>query len=601
MFFLENFGESEIDRTISIDRFQDLREYIIKLDRDKRLERHLDIGMDIIDQSAYFLGLDENIKARSVEIFERMCRLGVAKGRSIYLLTLASLYSACRENKLPVSLNDIALVTDTPKKDLARTFRVLLRKAKIRLPLIDPNVFIDRYSDEMNIESITQELALALLGVAHERRMIAGRDPAIIAVALLYTAGLYTNNRFTQDELSKKANATPVSIRNYYKNFLEVVDSNLIYHLKNLLENRDSVDLREQEKVWNKYLIYFRLISGNSNLEKSVKFSSFHEILSDTVLPLIYLDKSHIVERNENEVDITLILWVNVSIFYSFVVPQNLNFKLNEIFGSDRILDYEAKFLQSAGETKSDLPAFVQTTQLWTDLKGIESANLNFGFEPNDFHPSNQIQKTFEFDVESLDFSSDLEFYRNDQGAFDIQLLKKNLEGKSLSHYEKIIEKCREAYFSNLDQQVLFSFAVIQAISFLDSGFIWRRQVANDLFQLKSEITDRNILNQVNETLKSIKYESTYNFDEILSILDLGVHESNFVSSIKVIPADLDELCLEHKIGKLEAQKIVRWLLREGFITKLWEGLSLKYISVSREELLTILRNEFQNRIIPVV
>ena len=110
---------------------QDKWNYIIELDRDRRIERQLDIGIDIIDQSAYFLGLDDHIKTRTVEIFEKMCRLGVAKGRSIYLLALASLYSACRENKLPVSLNDIALVTDTPKIDLARTFRVLLRKTKI--------------------------------------------------------------------------------------------------------------------------------------------------------------------------------------------------------------------------------------------------------------------------------------------------------------------------------------------------------------------------------------------------------------------------------------------------------------------------------------
>lgn len=584
--------------SISTSNLENLRDYISSLNESKAVERSLQTGMAIIDQAAYYLNLDDKIKLQSVEIFDELCRRKLTRGRSIYHIVLASIYSVCRLNLLPITISDIALVTKTPRKDIARTFRLILNKAKITLPPLQPSVFIERYSKEVEATSITKDLALLMLELAKERRLITGRDPSIVAAALIYTASLYTKNGITQNELADRALATPVSIRNYYKNFLNNVNHEIIRDLHEALMIKEVSSLEETKKVWNKYLVTFLLNRKKIRHDGILHFSSFNSIFSDMSSYDAYLEKTNVIEEKDENIGISLTLWVNVSAVSSFVVPQNINFKINEIFGSEAVLNVHTKFLEAIPDEQAKVPAFVQSSQLWEELNGDATEITDIGFNVSSFQPPTCEEKG---SLLTSDFFSVLNQYKMSSGIFDSDLLIEEISNYDHNQRSLIKEKIREGYYSENKELISFSVSIVRTICTLDIDDIWRRNVTNDLFQIMDENKDENITSDILTTLKTLQYEKTYNYEEIISLLNLGYLESQVLISLKNEGGDLYQISIKNNISEFIARKTTNWLLQEGLIERTWEGLSMKYISISKQELLEMLQSEYQDEIIPLI
>lgn len=210
-----------------------LRDYIKALNESPILDRHMEIGMDIIDQSAYYLSLNDDIKALAVKIYFKMHRRQLIRGTSTYLGSLASVYAACRRKGIPITLNDISHVMDTPKKQIAKQFRKILFRTGINLPLPNYEAFIIRYGQELKINGLALRLAIEVLRIAQKKRILIGKDPAVIATSLIYLASLFTKTSITQLVLSEQALITEVSIRNNYKKILKHIKREKIQKLYN--------------------------------------------------------------------------------------------------------------------------------------------------------------------------------------------------------------------------------------------------------------------------------------------------------------------------------------------------------------------------------
>ena len=91
-------------------------------------ERNLTFALSELDRMASVLGLSKAMRESSAKIYRRAVKNHLIRGRSIEGVAAASLYAACRRNKIPRTLNEIAECARVGKKEICRSYRFVANK-----------------------------------------------------------------------------------------------------------------------------------------------------------------------------------------------------------------------------------------------------------------------------------------------------------------------------------------------------------------------------------------------------------------------------------------------------------------------------------------
>ena len=206
--------ELTLDRKYEMLR---LRRWHIRARIQSSLERNLAQASMELERLGSQLGLPKKVLDRALEIYRRALEAGLVRGRSIESIAAAAIYAACREMKIPRSLDEIAKYTRSGRKDVARCYRLLIRKSAVSVPLSDPIDFVPRIGDALKLSASTIRKAIQILNEAKKMGITAGKDPAGLAAASIYIASLLSGEVRTQKEVAQAAQVTEVTVRNRYK------------------------------------------------------------------------------------------------------------------------------------------------------------------------------------------------------------------------------------------------------------------------------------------------------------------------------------------------------------------------------------------------
>jgi transcription initiation factor TFIIB len=164
------------------------------------------------------LSLPEEIVERAAYVYRKALERGLIRGRSITEMIAASLYAACRDSEIPRTLKDVAKVANITRKDLARSYRLLIREMDIKMPVPDPAKSVAKIASKVNAGEKTRRRALEILAKARQLGVSAGKDPVGLAASALYVASTLSGEDKTQRDIAQAAGVTEVTIRNRYKN-----------------------------------------------------------------------------------------------------------------------------------------------------------------------------------------------------------------------------------------------------------------------------------------------------------------------------------------------------------------------------------------------
>ncbi|MCS7131899.1 MAG: transcription initiation factor IIB, partial [Hadesarchaea archaeon] len=96
-------------------------------------ERNLAFALSELDRMASHLGLPRNVRETAAVIYRRAVEERLIRGRSIEGVAAAALYAACRECKVPRTLDEIAEVSRVGKKEIGRSYRFITRELLMHL------------------------------------------------------------------------------------------------------------------------------------------------------------------------------------------------------------------------------------------------------------------------------------------------------------------------------------------------------------------------------------------------------------------------------------------------------------------------------------
>ncbi|MCW4002078.1 MAG: transcription initiation factor IIB [Candidatus Bathyarchaeota archaeon] len=195
-----------------------LRKWQIRSRVHSSIDRNLAQAMTELDRLSDKVSAPASIKEKAALIYRKALDLGLVRGRSIAAIAAASLYAACRISGTPRNLREISEASLVTKKDVARCYRLLLRKLDINMPIADPLIYITKISERSGVSGNIQSIAVKIVNEARKKNISAGKDPMGFAAAALYIACKQTGEKKTQKEIADAAGVTEVTVRNRFKN-----------------------------------------------------------------------------------------------------------------------------------------------------------------------------------------------------------------------------------------------------------------------------------------------------------------------------------------------------------------------------------------------
>jgi len=188
-------------------------------------ERNLAVALRDIERVVSRGALPKSVHAEAVRVYRDAVDKQLIRGRSIEGMVAASLYTACRMVGVPRSLDEIADLTRTGRKEIARNYNTLkkniMRLKKMRPP--SPEQYLDRYIGALNLSLGVRNRASTLMQICFNGGMNQGRNPIGIVAACIYISCVEGNERRTQRQIARELEITEVTIRNRYKEAMAIL------------------------------------------------------------------------------------------------------------------------------------------------------------------------------------------------------------------------------------------------------------------------------------------------------------------------------------------------------------------------------------------
>lgn len=186
-------------------------------------ERNLQQAFTEIDRMGSALGLPNSTQEIASVIYRQALEEDLIRGRSIEGVATAALYTGCRKDGYPRSLDEIATVSRVEQMEIARTYRYLSQELGLELKPVDPQQYIPRFASKLDLNENVRMKAREIIDVSTEEGLLSGKSPTGFAAAALYAAALLCDDKRTQTEVAEVAHVTEVTIRNRYQEQVEAL------------------------------------------------------------------------------------------------------------------------------------------------------------------------------------------------------------------------------------------------------------------------------------------------------------------------------------------------------------------------------------------
>ncbi|TFG03514.1 MAG: transcription initiation factor IIB [Promethearchaeota archaeon] len=183
--------------------------------------RNLLIASTELKRISSNLNLPDHIKKEAMRLYREAFKKKLLRGRSINGMVAASIYYACRKERIPTTLQDILDETSEDPKDVRRCYRALVQEFNLKVPNTDPLSLVPKFAVSLNLDSETQNLVRKILKAYKKRIPTSGKDPKGIVAGAIYMACKAKELNFTQKDIADALGVTEVTLRSRFKELTE--------------------------------------------------------------------------------------------------------------------------------------------------------------------------------------------------------------------------------------------------------------------------------------------------------------------------------------------------------------------------------------------
>ncbi|KAI9250880.1 hypothetical protein BDA99DRAFT_204177 [Phascolomyces articulosus] len=242
-------------------------------------EQAMENGRHKIARLAFALHLPERYRESAQRYYNLAVVNRFTRGRKSEHVAAVCLYIVCRNEKSSQMLIDFSDLLQANVFVLGSTFLKLVRTLNLKLPLIDPSIYISRFAAALDFGDYTQRVAHDAVRLVQrmDRDWIrTGRRPAGICGACLLMAARINGFRRTTREMIYIVKVAEITIHNRLKEFKQTESANLsVRDFRNMwLENEADppafIKARKEQEA-NKQRVGMKRKRKSSDNEENVE------------------------------------------------------------------------------------------------------------------------------------------------------------------------------------------------------------------------------------------------------------------------------------------------------------------------------------------
>ena len=198
----------------------------IRNNHDRNLVTALQFLSSTVSRLNFSKNLSNFLRESSAMIYRHALSKNLIQGRSIEGIAAASLYIACRQSRLPNTLDEISNVSGIDKSSLSSYYRLLCKEFNIRLQHIHAEDFIPKIRTNLDVSVYIEAKAIALIKFINDNGFNGGNNPVGIAAAAMYVACQNLGVKRSQKKVAEAAGVSEVTVRKNAKIFNQYLSEN---------------------------------------------------------------------------------------------------------------------------------------------------------------------------------------------------------------------------------------------------------------------------------------------------------------------------------------------------------------------------------------
>jgi transcription initiation factor TFIIB len=142
-------------------------------------------------------------------------------------MVAACLYFACREKKIPRTLQEILDETSVDSKNVRRCYRTIIRELNLKAPSTNPTSLIPKYIAELKLDVEIEKSTINLIHAYTSKFSTSGKDPKGLCAGAIYLICKKKDKRISQKDVAQIIGVTEVTLRSRYKELVNKLNINL--------------------------------------------------------------------------------------------------------------------------------------------------------------------------------------------------------------------------------------------------------------------------------------------------------------------------------------------------------------------------------------
>jgi transcription initiation factor TFIIB len=135
----------------------------------------------------------------------------------------SSIYAACREKEVPMTLGDVAGASGVDRDEIAKCYRRMVNELDLKMPVADPTEYVARVASRAKVSPKVEADALLLLSKAKKAEITAGVCPPGLTASALYLASIRAGENLTQSDAAMAAGVAESTVQKENKRLRKVL------------------------------------------------------------------------------------------------------------------------------------------------------------------------------------------------------------------------------------------------------------------------------------------------------------------------------------------------------------------------------------------
>jgi transcription initiation factor TFIIB len=201
-------------------KFYRMRKLHNRLKFSSQKEKRLAMGLSQVDIFVSHLGLPKDYKEAASLLYRKAAAKNLIRGRSVQTVAAAVIYTVCRMNMIPRTLDEVckacSLDSKADKKKVGKAYKAVIKTLKLKPELVKPEQYLSRFCAELGVSPETRSEAARIIKKIQGDEKLMSTIPAGVVAAAIYIASQKTRDKITQKRIADTVGISEPTLRYRY-------------------------------------------------------------------------------------------------------------------------------------------------------------------------------------------------------------------------------------------------------------------------------------------------------------------------------------------------------------------------------------------------